>query len=105
MHNQSELTINNTAKVGNIFSWQFGIAVLAAGIINTFWGNDTLFGVFIALLSLFYFLPVNAILERILGFSIPKMGFLKILLGILIIWVVFGVGDLFDKVELMRNNF
>ena len=105
MHNQSELTINNTAKVGNILSWQFGIAVLAAGIINTFWGNDTLFGVFIALLSLFYFLPVNAILERILGFSIPKMGFLKILLGILIIWVVFGVGDLFDKVELMRNNF
>ena len=105
MNNRTEVIRDNASIVGNILSWQFGTAVLAAGIVNIFWGNDTAFGIFIALLSLVYFLPVNDILNRILGFSIPKMGIVKIILGILITWVVFGVGDLFDKLELMRNDF
>lgn len=104
MNNTSEVTQNNALIVENILSWQFGVAVLAAGTINIFWGSDTVFGIFISLLSLVYFLPVNAMLDKLLGFSIPKMGLLKIILGILIIWVVFGVGELFGKIELMRND-
>src|SRR5687767_11793296 len=103
MNTTSETPRDNASVVENTLSWQFGLAVLIAGLINIFWGGDTVFGVFIALLSLVYFLPVNAILDKLLGFSIPKMRFLKIILGILIIWVIFGVGDLFDKIELMRN--
>lgn len=105
MHQGSEVTQNNAETVENILSWQFGTAVLAAGIINMFWGNDTLFGIFIAVLSLFYFLPVNAILDKILGFTLPKVGIVKIILGIVIVWAVFGVGELFDKIELMINYF
>lgn len=105
MEHTSEVTRNNAEIVGNILSRQFGVALLGAGLINVFWGNDTLFGIFLVLLSLFYFLPVNAILDKILGFELPKMGIVKIILGILIVWAVFGVGELFDKIELMINYF
>ena len=89
-----------------IISWIFGIAVFAAGVVNTFWGNDPGFGVFTLLLSFVYFPPTSAILnalaERWIGFSIPKIG--KIVLGIFIVWATLGVGELFDKIELMMMD-
>ena len=88
--------------IGKIISWLFGLAVLCAGIINTGWGNDTGFGIFLVILSLIYFLPVNAIFKKITGSTIPAIRILKILLGIFIIWAVLGVGELFDKIELMK---
>jgi len=96
--------MNNKSPVLNIISWIFGIAFFAIGVVNTFWGNDPGFGVFILLLSFVYFLPVNAILKKTTGFSIPRIGILKILLGIFIIWVMLGVGELFDKIELMKMD-
>ena len=104
MNNKLEVKMNNTLSVENIISWLFGVAVLGAGIINMFWGNDSLFGVFIALLSFVYFLPVNVILKKITGFTIPKMAIVKIVLGLLIIWVALGVGELFNKIELMKTG-
>jgi len=89
----------------DMISWLFGILVFAIGIVNTFWGNDRAFGVFILLLSFVYFLPINAIIEKMAGFSIPKIGILKIVLGILIILASVGVGELFDKIELMLTDF
>ena len=38
------------------------------------------------------------------GFSIPGMGIVKILLGIFILWASLGVGELFDKIELMKMD-
>jgi len=96
--------MNNTSNVGNIISWIFGIAFFAIGVINTFWGNDPGFGVFILLLLFVYFLPVNAILRKMTGFSIPKMGIVKIVLGVFILWAASGVGELFDKIELMKMD-
>jgi hypothetical protein len=94
---------NMTSK---IISWIFGIAVFAAGVVNTFWGNDPGFGVFLLLLSLVYFPPTSAILngkaEKWVGFSIPKTG--KIVLGIFIVWATLGVGELFDKIDLMMMD-
>ena len=91
----------------NIIGWIFGIAVFAAGVVNTFWGNDPGFGVFILLLSFVYFPPTSAILndiaEKLAGFSIPKIG--KIVLGIFIVWATLGVGELFDKIKLMMTDF
>ena len=89
-----------------IAGWIFGIAVFAAGVVNTFWGNDPGFGVFILLLSFAYFPPtsniLSAISERSIGFPIPKVA--KIVLGIFIVWATLGVGELFDKIELMMMD-
>ncbi len=104
MNNKSEITMNNTSIIGNIISWLFGIVFFAIGVLNTFWGNDPGFGVFILLLSFVYFLPVNAILKNMTGFSISGMGIVKIVLGIFIIWAAVGVGELYDKIELMKMD-
>lgn len=98
--------INMTGKTNaaDIISWLFGIVVVAIGIVNVFWGNDMEFGIFLLLLSFIYFLPVNSILRKIAGFSIPKMGIIKIVLGIFILWASLGVGELFDKIDLMMHD-
>ena len=104
MNNKSEITMNNKSIVLDIISWLFGIVFFAIGVVNTFWGNDPRFGVFILLLSFVYFLPVNAILRKMTSFSIPGMGIVKIVLGIFILWASLGVGELFDKIELMKMD-
>jgi hypothetical protein len=97
--------MNNISIVLNIIGWLFGIIVFAIGIINMFWGNDPFFGVFILLVSFIYFLPVNDVLKKMIGFSIPRMGMIKILLGPFILWAALGVGELFDKIDLMMMDF
>ena len=94
--------MDNTSIGGNAISWLFGIIVLAIATVNMFWGNDPEFGIFLALLSLVYFLPVKAIVKKVIGFSIPRIGLVKIILGVFIIWAALGVGELFDKIELMK---
>lgn len=96
--------MDNKSNVLNVMSWIFGIVVFAIGVVNTFWGNDSGFGVFIVLLSFVYFLPGNDILKKTTGFSISKMGILKILLGVFILWASLGVGELFDKIDLMMMD-
>ena len=90
--------------VGNIINWLFGVVVFAIGVVNTFWGNDPGFGVFLLLLSFVYFLPVNALLRKMTGFAIPRIGIVKIVLAIFIIWASIGVGELFDKLDLMMMD-
>ncbi len=104
MEYKTEFVTAEITTVGKIISWLFGLAVLCAGIINTGWGNDTGFGIFLVILSLIYFLPVNAIFKKITGSTIPAIRILKILLGIFIIWAVLGVGELFDKIALMKAD-
>jgi hypothetical protein len=106
---REEVAINDESTALNIISWIFGIVFFAIGFVNTFWGNDPGFGVFIVLLSFVYFLPVNAIFQKITGFSIPgisipRLRIIKILLGIFITWAALGVGELFDKIELMMKS-
>ena len=102
MNNKTEGITNNTSPLENIIGWVFGAAVLAAGIINMFWGNDAGFGVFLALLSFIYFPPANIFIEKRFGFSIHFI--VKIIVGIFIIWASLGVGELFDKIDLMMGN-
>ncbi len=94
--------MSNKSNVLNIISWIFGIVVFAIGVVNTFWGNDPGFGVFILFLSFVYFPPVNAILKEKTGFAIPKI--VKILLGIFIIWAALGVGKLSEKIDVMMMD-
>ena len=86
----------------NLISCLFGIAAFAIGIVNTFWGNDPGFGIFLLLLSLVYFPPLNTIFKEKTGLSIPAV--LKILLAIFILWAALGVGELFDKIDLMMMD-
>lgn len=101
---QKGIPVNDGSTALTIISWLFGIVAFAIGVVNTFWGNDFGFGVFIILLSFIYFIPVNPILQTMLGFSIPWIRILKVLLGIFVIWAAMGVGELFDKIELMMND-
>jgi hypothetical protein len=89
-----------------MIGWIFGLAVFAAGVVNTLWGNDPEFGVFILLLSFVYFPPtsniLSAISKRAIGLPIPRVA--KIVLGIFIVWPTLDVGELFDKIDLMMMD-
>ena len=104
MNSKTETTTNEITLAGKIISWLFGLAVLAAGIVNTFWGKPAGFGVFLILLSFVYFLPVNTIFRNMTRYSIPGMRLLRILLGLFIIWAALGVGDILEKIEVMQMD-
>lgn len=103
MSNKLEATMHNRSILVKTISWLVGILFIAIGMINTFWGNDPGYGIFIVMLSLLYFPPVAAFSRRITGKSIPII--VKILLGIFIIWSALGVGELIEKIDLMLNDF
>lgn len=94
--NSKHLILNGTG-------WLAGILFFAIGIVNTFWGNDPFFGVFIIFLSFVFIPPANSIFRKWTGLSV-HWG-IKIVLGIFILWAALGVGELFDKINLMLNNF
>jgi len=103
MNNQSELMANYKSTAGQLLSWLFGILFFAIGIINIFWGNDALFGVFIVILSAIYFLPLNAIIKKMTRKSFNYPVIIKIVLGIFILRASLGVAELFDKIYLMMQ--
>ena len=94
--------MNNRSQISSTLSWLFAVTVSVIGLVNTFWGNDPGFGILILLLSLIYFPPVHSIFKKKTGISIP--GILKVLLALFIIWASVGVGELFDKVDLMMMD-
>lgn len=87
----------------NTVSWIFGIAVFAAGIVNTFWGNDPGLGVGMVILSFVYFPPATAFLKAKTGIGIPAIA--KIVLGLILVWISLGVGELPAKIQLMLMDF
>lgn len=91
------------AILSSLINWICGILFSAIGIINVFWGNDPQFGIFIIFLSLVFFPPINHFLIKRTKFYIPI--WLKIIIGIFILWASLGVGELADKVDMMRASF
>ncbi len=87
---------------GNITGWFLAILFFTIGFINTFWGNDTIFGIGIAVLSVIYIPGTSAYIKKLTGFSIPVV--VKILLALFILWAALGVGELFDKTEMMLED-
>jgi hypothetical protein len=85
-----------------IISGVFGILFFAIGIVNTFWGNDMVFGIFIMAISILYFIPLNAVLLKTTGYKFS--GAVKVILGIFILWASLGVGELFDKADMMLGD-
>ncbi len=99
MNQHSNAIIHRKSGLGYFTSIFFGILFMAIGIINTFWGNDPQFGIFIILLSFLYFPPVTRLIKNKIGFSVSTV--LKLVIGAFIIWAAMGVGELFDKIDLM----
>ena len=80
-----------------------GILAIGIGVINTFWGNDPLYGLFILVASLIYFPASNNWIQKWSPVTIAN--WMKLLLALFIFWSSLGVGELFEKLELMRQTF
>ena len=102
MKNQSETVFEEKSLLLNSISWLFGLIVFAIGVINTFWGNDPQFGIFLLLLAFVYFPPANTLFTKITGFSVPQIA--KWLLALFIFIAALGVGELFGKIGLMLKD-
>lgn len=94
--------MNNNSTIFNLTGWTFGILFSGIGLINTFWGNDPFFGLFILVSALIYFPAVHVLIHKKIGFEIHFA--LKIVLGIFILWAAFGVGELLEKTEMMLES-
>jgi len=102
MATNSDITMNSRPVLGDIISWFFGILFLLIGLINTFWGNDPGYGIFVVLLALVFFPPVSRLIQKKTGFRVSFI--VKFIIGLFILWSALGVAELFDKIELMRND-
>ena len=80
-------------------NWLFTVLFSAIGLINCFVGNDAGFGIFILVLSLLYCPPLQRLFQKKTRFTIPS--FVLILLGVFIVWSSVGVGELFQKIQLL----
>lgn len=88
--------------LGNGVSLLVGIAFMLIGFVNLFWGNDPFFGLAIVIFSGLYFMPTLQIIQS----AIPKYWRIGLVVfGVLIIWAALGVGELEDKIELMKASF
>ncbi len=103
MNQQPQAAFQSRNLFGNIISIIFGVLFFAIGFVNTFWGNDPQFGIFIILLSFLFFPPAGRLVKKITGFSLTPL--LKLLIGAFIIWAAMGVGELFDKIDMMLADF
>jgi len=102
MNTASNVSTNASSPILDAFGWLFGLLALAIGLINTFWGNDAGFGIFIMVLALVFFPLVGAFVKEKIGFAVPRIA--KWLLGFFILWAALGVGELFDKIHLMMHS-
>jgi hypothetical protein len=98
--NRNEMSYKKIMLDG--IGWLFGLALFAAGIVNTFWGNDQGLGIGLLVLAFVYFPPVTAFVQRKTGRTIPWAA--KLVLALLLAWVTLGVGELLPKVGLMLKD-
>lgn len=94
--------MSTKSTVINLTGWVIGLLFSFIGIVNMFWGNDSMFGVFLFGLSLIFYPPVTPLIKRLTGIAIP--GFVKLIVALLILWMSLGVGELFDKLRMMRES-
>lgn len=80
----------------HIFSWIFGLAVLAIGILNLILVHPVP-GIVYLLLCLLYFPPVNGIFKE--KFGLQVLLFIQITLAVVIVTFTLGVSDLGDMMD------
>ena len=85
--------MQNTSNFYLIAGWLFGLLIFTIGILNLFLIHPVP-GLAYIILSMIFLPPVNSFLLANFGFKVPW--FLKIILGIVILWFTLGVSDLAD---------
>ncbi|MBI2284278.1 MAG: hypothetical protein HYU71_11255 [Bacteroidetes bacterium] len=95
--------MNNRTLAVKLLGWICGILFSAIGVVNIFWGNDALFGVFLLLLSLVHYPPLHALFRKPTGYRVHSV--VQVALGLFILWVSLGVGELFNKIDLPVQSF
>jgi cobalamin biosynthesis protein CobD/CbiB len=86
-----------------IVSFFAGLLFSFIGFVNLFWGNDPFYGLMVFSLSLLFYFPI---IQWILNQLSPKMVLiLKVIIGLFILWSSLGVGELFSKIKIMREQF
>ncbi len=83
----------------NLAAWVLGLLFALIGLINVGWGNDQVYGLFIMLLAAVFLPPVRQQILIRTGKRVPV--WLLAVTGLFIAWSSVGVGELFDKVDLM----
>ena len=83
--------MKNNSKINNAAGWIFGLIVLILGILNLVLVHPVP-GIAYIVLSLIYFPPLDVLLHKKAGFTIPRA--VKIILGFVIIWFTVGISDL-----------
>lgn len=86
-------------KVIAVLHWFFALVFSAIGLVNCFVGNDLEFGIFILLLSLLLYPPVQKVFQKMTSWTIPPIALLG--LGLFILWASLGVGELMNKLQMM----
>ena len=88
--------MERTLNIKNLISWIFGAIILILGLLNLFLIHPVP-GIAFLVFSLIFFPPVDDLLLKKLGFSIPFAG--KLVFFIIIIWFTLGVSDLGDLID------
>jgi hypothetical protein len=84
------------SMMNNFLGWCYGIVFSLIALINIFWGNDILFGVF-------YIPTISDLIALKTGIRLPLWS--KIAIALFIIWSSVGVGELFEKIDMMLQSF
>ena len=82
-----------------VIRYLFAILFSTIGLINSFWGNDPVYGIFVIVLSLpFYPTFSERFIKQIKTWHL-------IILGGFVLWTALGVAELYDKIALMIQSF
>lgn len=80
-----------------------GLLCTFIGFVNCFWGNDPFYGYFITLISLIFYIPLYSLIANKIRPNFITM--LKVILVLFILWSSLGVGEMFDKIDMMQHSF
>lgn len=89
--------------MNKILGWLLAIVFSLIALINIFWGNDSIFGIFLLFLALSYVPTINDLIALKTGIRLPLWS--KIAIAVFIIWSSLGVGELFYKIDMMLESF
>ena len=88
--------INYKLNAANISTWILGLIVFLIGVANLIFVHPVP-GLVAIGLSALYLPAVNIFLLKKFGFQIPA--WVKIILGVVVIWFTMGVSDLGDMID------
>ena len=88
--------MSGPSSIGHISSWGFGLLLVVIGLLNIILVHPVP-GLIYLVLACIYMPPTAVWLKKKISFSIPRA--VKIILGLLIMWVTLGVGDLMEIFE------